>query len=707
MEPPAKRAGRFDWSSCNNNDLAALLASRVITADNGGLDLAFQLACVSKELSVAIKAEVNKELAILQSLYEDYRKHVLAEEKMRNGGPAEAAQAALAKSARDQSFKDFESKFRQLINTKVHDPMYFFKLIEGLQRDQKSNCTLANSDQFVISKFGFTFEDYTLVAHMCRSVCMLSSSMSTLNNWIAKRGAVTLQWPFAQQKRLGCIVPNFYFKHTMYNCTSERRLPCHLEFYTFSDVSEVLTGRGISLDAVTMQCNNEAITSQRVELALSTMQNKDLGLYRKGHIHPEIPFFPSALVPRENSVAGRLKLTDLEIKRAKEQVARHEEAVAEEKRVILTTRMRRYNDDASAWLKMKGHALTIEQALRILDADGGNEAQTRWEEDARKFIERRQLGQPADNLLHVLKMLDVQLRLREKIHKLTGELLAGRRVLNLCVERECPFLSHDFLVHSQPIDDLAVAVEHVVHKIRTGETSIELRGEPCKDLRWSVDLGNGIKIEQSLPGVDNDGRVRFKLLASERIRRIFQDYNQECGTDVEPMSISLINRAKELICGMKNRGKNQKDWAAEFIRSITRLDRAVREKTGFSFVIFRIFCPGWSREIRDSLMDLHSKWKTMSCAALPAKCPLTTRDFVLELVGNPLNLPVKYINRPAPSPSPEEKAKREARLQAVIEQIPQMESSDDEDNDEMETGGGPSCYVPTSPQYSPTSPSYM
>jgi uncharacterized protein YxjI len=703
MEPPAKRAGRFDWSSCNNSDLAALLASRVITADNGGLDLAFQLACVNKELYVAIKAEVKKELAILQSLYEEYRKLVLAEEKMRNGGPTEPAKAALAKSARDQSFKDFEVKFRQLINSKVHYyPTHLIGSIERLQREQKEICALDDSDQFVISKFGFTFEDYMLVAHMCRSVCMLSSSMSTLDNWIAKRGEVMLQWPFAQQKRLGCVVPTFYFQHTMYNC-SESRLPSHLEskFNNFSEVSEVLTGRAISLNAVTMQYNSEAKDSQRVELALTTMQNKDLGLYKKGRFYPEIPFFPSALVPRENSVAGRLKLTDLEIKRAKEQAARHEEAVAEEKRLVLATRMRRYNDDASAWLKMKGHALTIEQALRILDADGGNEAQTRWEEDARKFIETKQLGKPTDNLLHVLKRLDVQLRLRDKILKLTGELLAGRRVLNFCVERECPFLSHDFLVQSQPIDDLAVAVEHVVHKIRTGETSIELRGEPCKDLRWIVDLGNGIKLEQSLPGVDKDGRVRFQLLASERIRRIFRDYNQECGTDVEPMSLSLIDRAKELICGMKKRGKNQKDWGAELIRSITKLDRAVREKTGFSFVIFRIFCPEWSMQIRDSLMDLHSKWKTMRCAALPAKCPLNTHDFVLELVGNPLNLPIKYIGRPAPRPSTEEMAKREARLQAVLEQIPQMESSDDEDDDKMDTGAGPSGYAPTSPQYQP------
>lgn len=711
MEPPAKRSGRFDWSACDNSDLAELLASRIVAADDGSLGLAFQLACVNKELSVAVKTEVNRELTNLQALYEDYRKLVLTAEKYRRDVAAATTindpRAASMEKAVEKSFSAFKDKFIQLMSTEFGEPADFLRQIKAMQMSQKEHSELPDSDKLVMAKFGFTFEDYTLAAHMCRSVCMLSTSMSTLDNWVAERGKTVMHWPFAQQKRLGCIVPMFYFRHTMYSSPTEKYFPDHIKSLlpTEKDLRNVLDGKQFSLDAVTIQCGGDMDYNHREGLARKALENNDLGIYRERlwSVSPELPFFPSAFVPRENSVAGRLRLTDEQIQEARDQVARHEAALAEERKIIRSIRMRRFNDDASAWLRMKGHSLTIQEVLLLLDADGGTVAQQQWDQCAHPFVDSKRIYTAIDNVptLHVLQRMDRQLQMRKKILEFTGKEPSGTRMVNFEVELSRPPWWAPSEAPTRPINDMAVAVEHVVHMIMAGETKVELKGTSYKDLCWSVDIGNGLRLEKRLPGVDYQGRAQFDAV---HIRTLFLQYKSQYGVDVTPLSLTKINHARELLCGEKTKGKNQKDWGFELIQSINRLDCAMRKKMGFSNVIFQVFRINRSTDIESALFDLHQNMRTM-CTALGSldKCPRWLRDFILVLVGNPLGLPVTY------DLSPEEKAKqkaeREAKRKAIFAQIPEIESSDEDDD--METEAGPSaCYVPTSPQYSPTSPSY-
>ena len=713
MEPPAKLSGRFNWASCENSDLAELLASRVIAADNGSLGLSFQLACVNKELPVAVKKEVKRELAKLQSLYEDYRKLVLTEEKYRRDAtaavPVDDPQAASMKKAADKSLDDFEDKFKQLMTTehcKYPDNLLWH--INTLQKSQKAHSELPNSDKLAMAKFGFTFEDYTLAAHMCRSVCMLSSSMSTLDNWVAKRGTTAMHWPFAQQERLGCVVPTFYFRHTMYSSPPGKVLPNRIQSLLPNEkgVSNVLDGKKMSLDAVTIQFAGDMDSKQREEFARNALEKNDLGVYRESclwSVFPELPFFPSAFVPRENSLAGRLRLTDEQIQEAKDQVARHEAALAEEKKIIRSIRMRRLNDDASAWLKMMGHSLTIQETLLLLDADGGTDAQQQWDQCAHPFVDSNRIYTAIDNgpTLHVLKQMDRKLELRKKIREYTGKELSGTRVVNFEVDPSKPPWWAPSETPTRPISDVEVAVEHVVHMIMTGETKVELKGASYKNFYWSVDIGNGLKLEQPLPGVDKAGRIKCERFDAQRIRTLFFHYKDYYGVDVTPLSLTRINDAKEILCGEKTKSKKQKDWGAELIQSIDRLDRATRKKMGFSNVIFQVFRIGFP-DIENALLDLHHTMRSMCAQGSLDKCPSSLRDFILVIVGNPMGLPVKYDL--SPQQKAKQQAEREAKRKAIFAQIPEIESSDDED---METEAGPSAsYVPTSPQYSPTSPQY-
>lgn len=718
MEPPAKRSGRFDWDACPNYELAGLVASRVIDADNGSLRLAFQLACVNKALSVAVKTEVNRELTNLQSLYEDYRKLVLTVDKMYKEGPADDdPQWCSLKRACVQSFEDFRSKFRQLVPE--GGARSYLGDIEDLHREQTALSARPDSNNFAMSKFGFTFEDYTLVAHMCRSVCMLSSSMSTLDNWVARRGACYLHFPFAQQRRLACIDPEFYFKHTMYPGTLHGRLPLDYKGkmrHTSEQIKQEFSRVRILLDAVICQFNDSLVPPSRLELATKSLNQSTIGYYNEGlkQESTELPFFPSAFVPRENSVAGRINLTNVEIKRAKEQAFRHEEALDEEKRAIQSIRLRRFNEDASAWLSKRGHVLKVEEVLRLFDdeysdeeRDGLESAEQKWEQTALSFLKSQQLGHPVENeaTLKQLKLWDYQLKMRDKLHELFGEWMPGSVMVDLTAEPSNPPSEPWEHIPSRPVDDMAVAVWFVVDKLMCNEFKMELKGASHKDLRWSIDMGNGLKLERPLPGVDTAGRIQYERFDEQHIVKIFAQCELEYGTGVKPLSRSKIRRARELLCGMKTKGKNEKDWGAMLIESIQSLDREVLEEMGTSLVICQIFRIGRFPDIENALTELHNKWRTMQAAGLPDKCPLTTRDFVLELIGNPLKLPINYVHRPAPKPSAEEEAEREAKRKAIFAQIPEMQSSDEDDD--METEAGPSaCYVPTSPQYSPTSPQY-
>ena len=718
MKPSAKLSGRFDWASCENSDLAELLASRAIAADNGSLGLSFQLACVNKELSVAVKKEVKRELSNLQSLYENYRKLVLTEEKYRRDAtaavPVDDPQAASMKKAADKSLDDFEDKFKQLMTTehcKYPDNLLWH--INTLQKSQKAHSELPDSDKLVMAKFGFTFEDYTLVAHMCRSVCMLSSSMSTLDNWVAKRGTTAMHWPFAQQERLGCVVPTFYFRHTMYSSPPGKVLPNRIQSLLPYEkgVSNVLAGKKMSLDAVTIQVAGDMDSKQREEFARNALEKNDLGVYRESclwSVFPELPFFPSAFVPRENSLAGRLRLTDEQIQEARDQVTRHEAALSEERKIVRSIRMRRLNDDASTWLRMKGHSLTIQETLLLLDAEGGTDAQQQWDQCAHPFVDSNRIYTAIDNgpTFQVLKWMDRQLKLRKMIREFTGKELFGSRVVNFEVDLSRLSRPSWWAASETPtraISDMDVAVEHVVHMIMTGETKVELKGASYKNFYWSVDIGNGLKLEQPLPGVDKAGRIKCERFDAQRIRALFLQYGDRYGVNVTPLSLTRINHAKEILCGEKTKSKKQKDWGAELIQSIDRLDRATRKKMGFSNVIFQVFRINTFPDIENALLDLHHKMKTMCATGSLDKCPSSLRDFILVIVGNPLGLPVKYDL--SPQQKAKQQAEREAKRKAIFAQIPEIESSDEDED--MEAEAGPSaCYVPTSPQYSPTSPQY-
>ena len=713
MEHPTRRSGRFDWEACNNGDLAVLLASRVISAANGSLSHAFELACVSKEFAAAVKTQVKTELVSLQSLYEDYRKHLLIYHNCKDGMSTDEPQKVILKNALQQRVENFQSKFMKLMNSYPMDNTYGLLVeITFFQKLQKEASGHPNSNNLVQTKFAFTFEDYTLAAHMCRKVCMLSSSMSTIDNWIARRGRVVMHWPFAQQERLACIQPSFYFKHTL----SSSNVPppscegCHKDF------NNSQTEMRISLDALMMQYNENMGAVSRADAAHETLTNHTLGMYRRGSklVKTEIPFFPSAFVPRENSVAGRLRLTDDQIKKAKQDLVRHKEALAEENRMIKSIRLRRFNEDASVWLRRKGHALTVEEVLCLLDADGKDYAKQRWEQAALPLIESLQFGHPLDNqqTFQQLKIMSRQLKLRNKIYELTGKLLSGTEMSELTMEPSSPpnIVNYDWLHVNLPVDDLAVGVEYVIHKVRSGEAKVELErisnGLFYNDLIWSIDLGKGFQIYQSV--LKSDGEYNDKSLDASHIQRIFHQCKEHYELDVKPLSIDKICRAKELLCSSQKKRKYEKDWGYELIQSIVRLDRAVKEKSGSSNVIFQVFKVYWFTGIKTALQTLCCKWMSAQCSSLPhyGTCPLTTRDFVLKLIGNPLGLPTNCVPRPAPKKSPEERAAQEAKIQGVIAQIPEAETSSDDEDGEMDAEDRPSGYEPSSPEYSPTSASY-
>ena len=693
--PPAKRSGKFDWANCTS-DISEVVATRIVSAGYPYTSIAFELACVNKELATAVKRAVGKELRSIQSLYEDYRKMVLVGEKR---GAESPSQKVL--------FCELAFSLLHIMGVKANN--YLDDLLK-LHKCQRECAKLHDSEQYVMTKFGFTFEDHTLAAHMCRGVCMMSSSVSTLGNWVAKSlgSEVKLQFPFGQQVRVACVNPEYYKQQTFKYDTGKPLKACGDVTVFEALVRRHNINRGSNWDPPT-----SPLSMLRVCKALAS----PVGFYKTPtmkHQWVELPFFPSAFVPRSFSLAGRLDLLDVHIEAVQEDVKRRKDADLDERDAVERIRLRRFNADASEWLRSKGLVCSVGEVCELL----GEDVAGCWTQTAASLVHADRKVHPMEiwKTRHMLMLMCHQMQMRSLVMRLTGEALWGERLASTTVELSDPPLQTVSLMHGAHIvplclvDPLAVAVEFVLERLRSGQARLSMDGTSCDDLRWSINLGSGFTIQQKIIGTDIDDRLRSERINGQSIRDIFNYCHNVLNATTECPSLLKISRARLLLCKLANKGAREKDRGEELLGAIKNLLAETSASRVGRTLMFPLFSIG-KDDIRYGLEDLHEKWKSMQCPDLPTKCPLTTRDFVLELLGNPKRLPVSYLRRPPPKPpQPSAEAiaqreQREAATQAVLAQIPEMQVSDSEDEGDGGDGGD-GGYSPTSPAYSPTSPAY-
>ena len=689
--PPAQRSGQFDWAACNNSDLAELVATQLVSGGFPYTAIAYQLSCVSKELSGAVSNAMGKEMCNLQSLWEDYRKLVLMKESSLFN------RSHKGYTSHHELFAEFRDTFAHFLG-RTHAFSYLNQ-ITLLFEQQKDCADRPDSHKYVMTKFGLNFQDYALMAHMCCGVCMISNSKAS--------GPMQLKFPFGQQVRVACV---------------------HSEKYKLQTVKYSAKMNDLDIvRAIRRQYNYEMSNTEFLSVARKVLASP-IGFYKSNRSETEwveLPLLPSKFVSKEQSFVGRLNLDSVQIQGALAEVQRCEKAVADEQNAVEIIRVSRFSADASAWLTRIGVPLNVEQVCELL----GEDVAGCWTRTAALLVHGEKIvkAHPLDNpiSLRLLELMRHQLKMRALFSELTGQNLTGKELAKVTLEMAPPIRTltckdHRYMSllnvwHEVPTfghkgsitwcqSPMAIAVEHVANKLRNGQASFSV--ERSKDnLYWSVDLGSGFMLKQKMFVMDATGRVVLERFSAINIRDVFKSCCDHRGAATVCPSIPKIDRARSILCGMEKIGPREKDHASTLLLAIKSLIMEMRGTPDGNTIGLRLFKIG-KEHIREALMNLHERWWCRQIPDLPAQCPLTTRDFALELVGNPLRLPISYLHRPPPKPSTEAIARREeheAQVQAILAQIPEPHASDSDDESAEESDAECLGFVAHSPQYSPGS----
>jgi hypothetical protein len=686
MQAPANRSGRFNWNACNNNDLAEILATSLVSAGAPYTCAAYNMACLSKELSRAVKTAVGNELSNLQTLWEDQRK-LSIRKKQGDNSPA------LVQSLCELTV-DFRAAFIRFMG--MSNATTFLAQIDKMLQLQEKARNQPVLPQHTIVNFWANFQDYALMAHMCTGKCMISDQ---LNGERAEKGdkaeppKMELIFPFGHQMRLAFVDIHVFKRVTV---------ACH----------PIMVGNPL-MQALRREYNprfNDLEWVQATRIAFGARIPANEARSRDPSMW--IPILPSSFVALEDSFVGRLKMSNEQITLGINAAKRLKQQQKMEKHAVMEIRLRRFNYDATVCLKTNNIQMQWEEMFELLGTDVADE----WCERAVALLEVYPALHPTEDMkmARMLSIIQTQLHMRALYKEVLGKELTRDETAWTTVElapslqretKNIPSLKnkgHEWVDWDErggagAMHPIRLAVEHVASQLRSGRARFVVK-RTHDNLVWSIDLGRGFVLKMPMFEEDEDGRVIHTRMNAFHIRDVFKACAEHSGATTPCLALPKLDRARSVLCRMSNKGPREKDHASLFLDSVDKLMSEMRgtiEGNTVGLKLFRIGKP----QLKEALETLHDKWRCRQIPNLPAQCPVNQRGFTLALLGNPLNEHIAYVNRPPILLSKQEEKEQEEKLRLIREQLEEAQDSDFSEDPFLEDS-------PIVPQYNPTSPVY-